>query len=101
MIRAMANPAIVKRTDIEAKVAADHNLSKKDAKAIVGLVFDTIAASLAKKKKVAISGFGNFEAKKSKPRIAMNPQTKEKVKVPAKTRLKFRPAKVLKDQVIK
>ena len=44
-------------------------------------------------------GFGKLVKQKRKARTGINPSTKQKLKIPAKTVLKFRVAKVAKDTV--
>lgn len=52
------------------------------------------------KDKFTIPGIGFLILKDRPARIARNPRTGEKVKVPAKTVLKFRIAKVAKESVV-
>jgi len=42
------------------------------------------------------NGYGTLKVKKSKARVARNPQTGESVNVPAKTKITFRQGKTLK-----
>ena len=41
-----------------------------------------------------------FRTRTSEPRIGRNPATGEQIKIPARTRLRFTPAKALKDEVL-
>ncbi len=82
------------------KVAAATGASNKDAKKLLETVFEEITNGLKKNKKVAISGFGNFELKKRAKRMGVNPRTGEKVTIPAKTVLKFRALKGLKEATL-
>lgn len=82
------------------KVAAATGWTNKESKEGVEAVFDEIAKGIKSHKKVAISGFGNFELKKRAKRQGVNPKTGEKVTIPAKTVLKFRPLKALKDATL-
>ena len=80
-------------------VASEHNLTKKEAAAIVDLLFDTISDTLKEGNTVEITGFGKFEVRERSGRTGINPQTQERieiapVKVPA-----FRPSKSLKEYV--
>ena len=47
---------------------------------------------------VAIQGFGSFEVKKKAERISINPTTKQRMLVPPKLVLNFKPASGLKDK---
>jgi integration host factor subunit beta len=53
--------------------------------------------ALIKGDKVEIRGFGNFRLKTREPRQARNPETGEKVQVPAKRVLFFKVGKELRE----
>ena len=46
----------------------------------------------------AIQGFGSFEVKKKAERISINPSTKQRMLVPPKLVLTYRPSNTLKDK---
>ncbi len=81
--------SVVNRADLVEKLAAQLNISKKDATAAVDSVFDGIVAAVAKGDKVAISGFGIFKKNARKARVARNPRTGATVKVAATSVPKF------------
>ena len=56
-------------------VAASSGIARKDASEAVDAVFDTITERLKSRDRVAISGFGTFEARHVAAREARNPQT--------------------------
>ena len=70
------------------------------AKVAVQSVIDSIRERLLKGEKVQVSGFGVFYVKDRRAREARNPRTGEKVDVPAKKVVAFRPSERLK-QIIK
>ena len=80
-------------------VAEKTGTSKVDAAAAVEAVFDTISAALVSREKVAVSGFGNFEARHVNARMARNPQTGASVPVAEHHSPKFKPASALKTAV--
>jgi DNA-binding protein HU-beta len=75
--------------------------TKKEAKAAVDCIFDTITNSLKKKKSepVTLVGFGTFKVSKRKARKGRNPRTGEEIKIKAKRVPRFVPGKGLKDAV--
>ena len=87
------------KTDLINAVAANANLTKKDAEAVVNATLATIVESLAKGEKVQIAGFGNFEVKTREARVGRNPRTKETIQIPASKQPTFKAAKALKDAV--
>ena len=46
----------------------------------------------------SIQGFGNFEVKKKMERIVVNPSTKQRMMVPPKLLLNFKPSASVKDK---
>ena len=65
--------------------------TKKEAKAAVDCVFNTITKSLKKRKSepVTLVGFGTFKVQKRKARKGRNPRTGEEIKIKARKVPKF------------
>ena len=87
------------KKDLIDAVADSTGTSKVEAAAAVEAVFGTIAGALVAREKVAIAGFGNFEARFVKARMARNPQTGAQVPVAEHHSPKFKPATALKTSV--
>lgn len=81
------------------QLARKGNLSKKDARAALDTTLELIVERLKKNDKVALTGFGTFEARQQKATQRINPQTGKKMNVPAKRVPKFRPGKGFKEAV--
>lgn len=75
------------------------DVTKKDAGEIVEVLLEEIKDQLTKGAKVELAGFGKFEVKERPERDGFNPQTKEKIKVPATKALTFKVSKALKDEL--
>ena len=69
-----------------------HVLDKKQAKISVDKVFEIIKHGLKRDGKVVISNFGSFHLKTALPVTRRNPNTGEKVQVPAKKNVSFKPS---------
>ena len=82
-------------------VAERLDYTKKAAGDIVDLVLDEIKDQLVAGNKVDLAGFGRFEVKDRAERDGFNPQTKEKIKIPASKALTFKVAKALKEDINK
>lgn len=89
------------KTELIAAVAAQANLTKKDAEKAVNALLDTITAELVKGKKVSLAGFGIFETKQRQARTGRNPQTGETVQIAASNIPAFKAGKAMKDAVNK
>jgi DNA-binding protein HU-beta len=80
-------------------------LPLRDVRTIVDAIFDPdpnlglIAAELKNGSKVAISGFGTFEARERKERTGRNPHTGEAVNIPATRAPAFKAGKPLKESL--
>jgi DNA-binding protein HU-beta len=81
----------VNKAELIDAVAARLGHSKRDVTAIVDAFIDDTKRAVAKGEKVALSGFGVFEAQARKARLGRNPRTGETVKIKATKLPKFRP----------
>lgn len=84
------------KKELADEVAKKAGLTKKDAMAAVDATLAGIAGALKKGKKVQLVGFGTFEVRKRKARTGVNPQTGEKLKIPATKLPAFKPGQALK-----
>ena len=89
------------KSELVKDVAERADLSRKDAADAVDAVFSAIAEALSKDEKVQLVGFGSFEVRSRAERKGRNPQTGEKIKIPATLIPAFRPGKTLKDAIKK
>ena len=92
---------IMNKTQLVEAVAAEANLSKKDAEAAVKATFAAIEGALVKGDKVQLIGFGTFETRVRGERTGKNPRTGEAITVPAAKAPAFKAGKALKDAVNK
>ena len=83
--------------DLADAVAAATGARKGEAAKAVEAVVDAIRDGLKRDGKVAITGFGSFEAARREAREGRNPRTGAKVRVAASTTVRFKPGKGLKD----
>lgn len=90
---------VVTKKDLAEKLAAECNLTKKDATTYVKFVVDEVVASLANNDTVDLSGLGKFTITERKARKGINPFTKEEIDIPASNAVRFKPSKSLKDAV--
>ncbi len=81
------------------RVASKTGLSKRDANAALDAILDGITSALKKGEKVTLVGFGTFTVRRRKAREGRNPQTGEKIKIPARKVPAFTAGKELKAQV--
>jgi len=86
-------------SDLAEALAAEHGLTKADARKFVDAVFAAIAGAAAKGEEVALNGFGKFKVKDSPAREGRNPATGAAMQIAASKKLTFAPAKAVKDKL--
>ena len=87
------------KSDLIKAVSEAKNITVKEATADVDLIIGLIEAELVEGNDVALYGFGTLKTVERKERECLNPQTKQKMIVPAKKTVTFKVAKGLKDKV--
>jgi len=87
------------KNELIARMAEEAGISKKAAEAAMKSMLDGIQQSLEAGEKVTFVGFGTFSVAERKERESFNPQTKEKMHVPAKKVPKFKAGSKLRAAV--
>lgn len=85
------------KTQLIAVVASQQNVSKVAVEGILNAALAQIAGEVKAGGSVDLHGFGKFDHSHSPARVGRNPQTGAAINIAAKTGVKFRPAKALKD----
>ncbi len=80
-------------------ISESANISKSQAEGALNSILATITATLKKKEKVSLIGFGTFSTAERKARTGRNPQNGKSIDIPAKTVLKFKAGKALGDEI--
>lgn len=89
----------VGRQDLIKKVATKANKSAKESTEFVNATLEAIRESLQAGESVRLVGFGVFSVRERAASVRVNPQTRQKIEVPAKKAVKFTPGKELNDAV--
>ena len=87
------------KTGLVAAIAEKAGISKKDADAAVAAFVATVTDAMKAGDKVALIGFGTFEAKVRAARTGINPKTKETIKIAATKVPAFKAGQALKNAV--
>ena len=87
------------KTELINAVAANANLSKKDAEAAVNAFTSVVADTLKKGEKLQLIGFGTFEVRERGARTGRNPQTGATIEIAASKVPAFVAGKGLKDAI--
>lgn len=70
----------------------------KDTSELMNSLLSSMTQELEEGNVIAIQGFGSFEVKKKAERISLNPASKQRMLVPPKLVLSYRPSNTLKDK---
>ncbi len=80
------------------KLAERLEISAKEAQKLANTFTTELAENLNEGNALTVQGFGSFEVKKKLERIVVNPTTKQRMLVPPKLALSFKPSNLLKDK---
>lgn len=70
----------------------------KDTSELISSLMSDMTQELEEGNVIAVQGFGTFEVKKKAERISINPVTKQRMLIPPKLVLSYRPSNSLKDK---
>jgi len=91
----------VTKKEIVKKISEDIGLTQLKTKDIVQRTLDAIIHTLVSEGRIELRNFGVFEVKRRAPRKARNPKTGDKVFVPSKNVVTFKPGKEMEELVRK
>lgn len=87
------------QSEIINQLADSSGLKKTDVKALFDNLATLAVGEVKKAGEFTLPGFGKFVKTKRKAREGRNPATGETIKIAAKTTVKFRASKAMKDAV--
>lgn len=87
------------KKEIVKTISEEIGLTQLKTKEIVQKTFDAIVDTLVEDHRIELRNFGVFEVKKRAARKARNPRTGEKVSVPEKYVVTFKPGKEMEERV--
>jgi nucleoid DNA-binding protein len=89
----------VTKKEIVKQISDRIGLTQLKTKEIVQQTFDAIVETLLEVGRIELRNFGVFEVKQRKARKARNPRTGERVDVPPKNVVTFKPGKEMEERV--
>lgn len=87
------------KKEIVKDIADELSLTQLKTKEIVQKTFDAIVETLVETGRIELRNFGVFEVKQRAARKARNPRTGERVDVPPKNVVTFKPGKKMEERV--
>lgn len=87
------------KTQLIEKIADEANASKSDAQKFFEAFTGVVQSELKAGNQIQITGFGKFYVQKRDARQGINPQTKQRINIPASKVPKFTAGNALKDNI--
>ena len=87
------------KKEIVKTISEEIGMTQLKTKEIVQKTFDAIVRTLVEDSRIELRNFGVFEVKKRAARKARNPRTGDKVSVPEKFVVTFKPGKEMEERV--
>lgn len=87
------------KKEIVKTISEEIGMTQLKTKEIVQKTFDAIVETLVEERRIELRNFGVFEVKKRAARKARNPRTGDKVFVPEKYVVTFKPGKEMEERV--
>jgi integration host factor subunit beta len=81
------------------RIAEQTQAKRVVVKRVVQSFLDEIVSELSKSNRLEFRDFGVFEVRTREARVAQNPKTLERVKVPAKRTVKFKMGRLMKEKL--
>src|SRR5690606_9871536 len=81
------------------RIATKHNLQRTAVKNVLQDFLDEIVNELGEGNRIEFRDFGVFEVKHRAARMAQNPKTLERVPVPAKRSVRFKPGRKMREEM--
>jgi nucleoid DNA-binding protein len=91
----------VTKKEIVKTISEECDLTQLKTKEVVQRTFEAIIETLVTEGRIELRNFGVFEVKKRAARKARNPRSGEKVDVPEKFVVTFKPGKEMEEQVLR
>jgi DNA-binding protein HU-beta len=88
------------KTELQNTLAEAAQTDKKTAGVFLETLGNLAYKETKKTGEFVVPGFGKLVKQKRKARTGFNPKTQQKIKIPARTVVKFRVAKAAKDAVL-
>ncbi|MBR3676886.1 MAG: HU family DNA-binding protein [Alphaproteobacteria bacterium] len=87
------------KSELISSISAASGLTKTDSAKALDAFISTVSSALKSGNDVRLVGFGTFATSKRSATTAINPRTRQPVKVPARKVAKFKAGKALQDVV--
>ena len=95
----MADTVTITLNQLAAKLAEEHELTKRAGRELLDNLVSLITKHLKKGERIRIVGLGILQVRKRAARMGRNPATGEAIKIGASKKVAFRASKELKEAI--
>ena len=88
----------MKNKELVTELAARMGWTTQEVAETLSVLSSVVSSRLVDNDTIYLQGFGQFEVKKKAERISINPASKQRMLVPPKLVLSYRPSNTLKDK---
>ena len=81
------------------EIAGKLGMSASQVTSLLSGLTNEMASRFEEETQISIINFGNFEVKKKLERVIINPSTKQRMLIPPKMTLSFKPSIMFKDKL--
>jgi integration host factor subunit beta len=92
--------ATVTKKELIDRISEKTQAKRVIVKNVIQTFLDEIVDELRKNNRLEFRDFGVFETRTRAARVAQNPKTLERVKVPPKKTVKFKMGRLMRDQIL-
>lgn len=92
--------ATVTKKELIDRISAASGETRQSVKKIVQSFLDSVVVELGRGNRLEFRDFGVFEIRSRAARVAQNPKTLERVKVPPKRAVKFKSGRMMKQAML-
>lgn len=85
--------------EFTAELARRINRNTKETSTMITALVSEMAVQLGEGNQINISGFGVFDVKKKVEHVTIHPTTRQRMLVPPRMEVKFKPSQTIKDKL--
>ncbi len=85
--------------EFTAELSRRLGISTKEVNQYISALNEEVAQQLEEENTISIQGFGTFDVKKKLEHVVVNPSTRQRMLVPPKMEIKFKPSAIIKDKI--
>lgn len=87
------------KRELARRISARTGVTQETAREVVQAFLDEMLSELGEGHRLEFRDFGIFDVQEKRARLARNPRTGERVRVPAKRVVQFKPGRLMKQQL--